>query len=149
AELFADAGPAHVIEALARAYEDRVEPGEGYRLATADWQRRMLAVVDVGADRFYAVDWCRLSGGHGHWWAFHAQEGEFTTAGLSLARQESGTLAGPSVGYGNEKWLEEHGCTRGVYGWSGPMFALAHLYNVEHGQPAGVWSADWALREAD
>ena len=90
-----------------------------------------------------------VTGGKEHWWCFHAQEGEFSTSGLSLVRQEGGTLAGPGIPYGDPKWLQENGCTLNQYGWNGPMFGFAHLYNVERGQAAGVWSADWALKNAD
>ncbi|MCX7827086.1 MAG: hypothetical protein N2689_16270, partial [Verrucomicrobiae bacterium] len=83
------------------------------------------------------------------WWAFHAQEGDFTTSGLNLIRQAGGTLAGPDVPYGDEKWLKTHGCRHGVYGWSGVMFPFAHLYNVQRGKSERVWFADWKLKSGD
>lgn len=149
AQLFVDAGPVHLTEARAQAYVDAVDTGGGYRLPADEWQRRMIALVDVGPDTCYAVDLYRIAGGQEHWWAFHAQEGEFTTQGLTLNRQEGGTLAGAEVPYGDDRWLEQNGCTLGAYGWNGPMFGFAHLYNVERGRPAGVWSADWKLKDAD
>ena len=151
-QLFADAGLAHVTEAYAQAFSDKVAGGEGYEVSDQDWQRRMLAIVDVSDDQFYCVDLYRIHGGEEHWWAFHAQEGEFTTDGLELTRQEGGTLAGPDVPYGDPKWMEEHGCRfsrGGRAGWRGPMFAFPHLYNVERAAAPGVWSADWALKAAD
>jgi hypothetical protein len=139
-----------VTEARAQVYEDHADAGQGYRLPRSEWQRRLLALVEVGPDQFYGVDFYRIAGGQEHWWAFHAQEGEFTTRGVSLTRQQGGTLAGPDVPYGDEQWLKENGCTLGAYtGWTGPMFAFAHLYNVERGPVTGVWSADWALKNAD
>ncbi len=151
-QLFADAGPVHLAEAHARALVDEVDDGQGYRLLPDDWQRRMLALVDVSEDQFYCLDLYRICGGTEHWWAMHVQEGEFSTKGLDLTAQEGGTLAGPEVPYGDPGWMEEHGCkfsTGGRPGWYGPMFAFPHLYNVQRATPAGVWSADWALKDAD
>jgi hypothetical protein len=125
AQLLADAGLVHVTEARATAFE---EPEQ-------NWQRRTLALVDVAPDQFYGVDFYRHSGGEEHWWAFHAQEGDFTTGGIELTKQEGGTLAGPDVPYGDPDWLKAHGCSYGGYGWGGLMFPFAHLYNVERGGP--------------
>ena len=152
AQTLADAGPVHLAEVRAQAYSNRVDAGEGYILPPDDWQRRMIALVDVGPEQFYCVDFYRISGGKEHWWAFHAQEGDFTTQGLSLAKQETGTLAGPNVPYGNAGWLKANGCGYGGYGWSGPMFGLAHLYNVLSAgadSTLGPWSADWALKSGN
>ncbi|MBI3923495.1 MAG: hypothetical protein HY318_18900, partial [Armatimonadetes bacterium] len=145
AQLLADAGPVHVTEARASSLS---EPEQ-------NWQRRMLALVDVAPDKFYCVDFYRIFGGEEHWWAFHGQEGDFATNGINLTKQESGTLAGAGVPYGDPKWLKENGCGYGTYGWSGLMFPFAHLYNVEKGHPSpaggegGVWSADWKLKSGD
>lgn len=148
AELFAEAGPVRIFEARAQALVDRVDAGEGYQLPPEQWQRRLLALVDLGPDRFYCLDFHRISGGQDHWWCFHCQEGDFATEGITLNPQP-GTLAGPDVPYGDPKWLKENGCTQNVYGWRGPMFAFAHLYNVQRGMPAGPWSADWKLKTGD
>jgi hypothetical protein len=145
AELFAEAGPVRMFEARAQAYRDEVEGGQGYQLPPDQWQRRLIALVDVAPDRFYCLDSSRVSGGREHWRCFHAQEGEFATQGITLAPQP-GTLAGPDVPYGDPKWLKANGCSYGVYGWSGPLFAFPHLYNVQRGQAAGAWSADWKLK---
>jgi hypothetical protein len=148
AELFAEAGEVRVAEARAQAYSDRIDQGRGFELPRDDWQRRTLALVDVGPDRFYGVDFYRISGGKEHWWCLHGQEGRFTTQGITLAKQP-GTLAGPDVPYGDAAWLQAHGCSRIVYGWHGEMFAFPHLYNVERGRAEGVWSADWLLKTGD
>ena len=150
AQLFADAGIAHVAEARAQAFTDRVGAGEGYIIDENNWQRRMLAIIDVSDEEFYALDLYRIFGGEEHWWTFHCQEGEFTTEGLDLVAQSGGTLAGPDVPYGDEEWQRAHGGTTNVYGWRGPYFAFAHLYNVERdASPAPVWTANWQLKDAD
>ncbi|MBN2293052.1 MAG: hypothetical protein JXM70_11540, partial [Pirellulales bacterium] len=146
--MFAEAGPVRVAEALARAYSDCVRAGKGYELSATQWQRRLLALIDVGPDRFYCVDFYRISGGQDHWWSFHCQEGDFTTKGIELTKQP-GTLAGADVPYGDARWLKQNGCSKGVYDWSGPMFAFAHLYNVESGKHSGPWWADWKLKSDD
>jgi len=147
--LFADAGPVHLAEARAQTFIDRVDEGKGYELPQDQWQRRLVATIDVDHEQFYCVDWYRISGGREHWWAFHAQEGEFTTSGIALQPQERGTLAGPDVPYGDPEWLAANGCSKGLYGWSGPMFGFAHLYNVQHGASDGGWSADWKLKSGN
>ncbi len=149
AQLFADAGPVHVAEALAYGMRDQVKLGKGYTVSKSAWQRRMLAIIDVSPDEFYCIDFYRISGGKEHWWTFHAQEGELTTEGLNLKKQKGGTLAGPDVPYGDEAWLKKAGCRKGGYGFGGNMFAFPHLYNVERARPKSVWHADWALKDSD
>jgi hypothetical protein len=154
-ELLADAGAAHVCEVFARGTEDRVDDGEGYILKPDDWHRRMLAIVDVDEDEFYCVDLYRISGGEEHWWSFHCQEGDLATEGLDLTAQGRGTLAGPDVEWGSEEWLAANGCTKGRYGWRGQLFGFPFFYNVERAaadartRDDGVWSADWALKNAN
>ncbi|MBM3474008.1 MAG: hypothetical protein FJX75_12125, partial [Armatimonadetes bacterium] len=150
AELMADAGPAHVTEARAQAHPEFADDGSR---ATPDpdyWQRRMLAIVDVAPDRFYCVDFYRISGGENHWWAFHGQEGEFATEGIALTKQETGTLAGAEVPYADAKWMEANGCSLNAsYGWRGFNFVFAHLYNVEKGFAEQPWSASWKLKTGE
>ncbi|HID76449.1 MAG TPA: hypothetical protein EYP56_10680 [Planctomycetaceae bacterium] len=146
AQLFGEAGPVGVFEARAQALVDRVSSGQGYQLPPDQWQRRLVALIDVGPKRFYCVDFYRICGGRDHWWAFHCQEGDFRTGDIKLIPQEGGTLAGPDVPYGDPEWLKANGCSHGVYGWSGPMFPFAHLYHVRRGTPAGPWWADWNLK---
>jgi len=147
ATLLAETEPVRVAEARAQGYADQAHKGLGYTLPPDQWQRRTIAMVDVDADRFYCVDAYRISGGTEHWWAFHGQEGEVTTEGIRLARQP-GTLAGPDVPYGDPKWLKVN-CSYGTYGWSGRLFGLAHLYNVDRGFSKGVWSVDWKLKSGE
>jgi hypothetical protein len=147
--LFADAGVAHVTEARGSSYVDRSDEGV-IELPETNWQRRLLALVDVGPDRFYAVDFYRIFGGEEHWWAFHGQEGEVQTEGVELTRQQGGTLAGPEVPYGDEKWLAANGCSKHpTYGWRGNRFVFPHLYNVDRGSFSGPWSVDWKLKTGD
>jgi hypothetical protein len=150
AQLFADAGPLQVAEALASAFTDRVAEGVGYAVDSGNGQRRCLALIDVDAERFYAVDLYSVFGGREAWWSFHGQEDDgFQVAGLNLTPQTGGTLAGADVPYGDEAWLKANGCTRSNYGYSGPMFGFAHLDHVQRASSADAWSADWTLRAAE
>ncbi|MGQ9731002.1 MAG: hypothetical protein ACUVX8_06970 [Candidatus Zipacnadales bacterium] len=146
AHLFADAGIVHVAEARAQAHPEFADDGSRPAPDPTYWQRRLLALVDVSPEQFYCVDLYRISGGKDHWWAFHCQEGEFSTEGLSLTKQPGGTLAGPEVPYGDIPWMQAHGCSQHpTYGWRGSHFVFPHLYNVEKGRAQGPWSADWKL----
>jgi len=149
--LFLDAGPIHVAEAEAFAFYDRVGEGLGYQVDREKGQRRTLALVDVDEERFYCLDFYRIWGGEEAWWSFHCQEDEgLIVEGMEFVKQEGGTLAGPDVSYGDEDWLQRNGCRKHeVYGWQGPMFGLAHLYNVNRGKQDQAWSCEWSLKEAD
>jgi hypothetical protein len=150
AQLFADAGPVHVAEALATKFSSPIADGKPYVVDDDTRQRRTLALIDVDDERFYAVDIYRIHGGREIWWSFHAQEDKgFRTEGLKLVAQPKGTVAGADVPYGDETWLKANGCRRNNYGYHGPMYGLAHLYNVQRDKQAGAWSADWALRDSD
>jgi len=81
---------------------------------------------------------------------FHGQEGEVSTSGIELTKQEGGTPAGPDVPYGDTEWLKANGCSlHPTYGWRGLNFVFPHLYNVERGVAQGPWSADWRLKTDD
>ncbi len=149
-ELFADVGVAHVTEARAHAYAGYADDGSRAATDPDYWQRRLLAIVDVSPTEFYGLDFYRISGGGEHWWAFHCQEGEYTTEGIELVAQDGGTLAGPDVPYGDEAWMEAHGCSRHrTYGWRGVNFTFPHLYNVRRGRADGPWWGDWALKTGE
>ncbi len=160
ATLFADAGPVQVAEARAEKLTTLDGPTR-YQVHPEEWQRRLVALVDVSDDEFYCLDLYRIHGGNEHWWSFHAQEGEVTTTGLNLSDAEPGTLAGRDVPYGDQAWLEKHSAGKSNYGYRGPLFGFAHLYNVRRtpdilppgsiSEPSGTgaWSVDWALKNAN
>ncbi len=150
-EYMADAGPVHVAEVRAQGFVDRVSEGEGYELPPDDWQRRTLAIVDVSETESYYVDLYRISGGTDHWWSFHCQQGEFSTEGLDLKRQQGGTLAGAALAYGEDPWGWDESLYRSKQALRmPPMYGFAHLYNVSRDtDPQGVWSADWMLENSD
>lgn len=146
-QLLADAGVAHVTEARAQAYNNYGDDGTRTEPPTDYWQRRTLALVDVGPSEYYCVDLYRILGGQEHWWAFHAQEGEFTSGGLELSAPAKGTLAGVDVPYGDEAWMKANDCSKHpAYGWRGVKMAFAHLYNVQKSPTPGPWWADWKLK---
>jgi hypothetical protein len=147
AELFSHTDGVSVAEIHAQAFVDKVDGGEGYKIIKDNKQRRLTALIDIDGERFYGVDWYRFAGGNEHWWSFHAQEGEFTTSDLYPELQEKGTLAGLDVPYGDPTWLKTKGASFSEnYGWRGPMFGFAYLYNVKHAKPQKPWFADWAIK---
>ena len=122
AQLFNDAGPVHVAEALARGFTSRVEEREGIRTRS-----RQLAAADARVDRRRrrevllprSVPRRRRPG---NWWSFHAQEDEgFATSGIQLDRQPTGTLAGADVLYGDSEWLRKNTTYDNTYGFQGPF----------------------------
>jgi hypothetical protein len=147
-ELFCDAGPVHAAEALAQGFSFDGAAGR-YTVDAGNAQRRTLALIDVSDDSFYCVDLYRILGGAEHWRSFHCQEGIVETRGLELAAQGKGTLAGPEAAYGDPRWLAEHGCTRDLYGWKGPMYPFPYLYNVRRARPDAAWSCRWELKGSD
>lgn len=150
AQLFSDAGPVHVAEALAHGFTSRVDEGNGYEIDPNNRQRRTLALIDVDDENFYCLDLYRILGGRENWWSFHVQEDEgFVTSGITLEKQATGTLAGADVPYGDAEWLRQNTTYNESYGFQGSMFGFPHFYNVSRGNPRGVWSADWALKNAD
>ncbi len=139
-----------MTEALSRDHTEfgddglRAEPDPSY------YQRRTLALVDVAPDRYYTVDLYRVSGGNDQWVSFYCQEADFTTEGLDLTAQPTGTLAGPDVPYGSVEWMKANGCSEHpTYGWRGVNFTFPHLYNVQHGRSSQPWTATWALHGED
>ncbi len=147
AEFLVDAGPAHVAEVRSEPNTSFRDDGTRSTPAPGYWQRRMLALVDVSPQQFYCVDFYRISGGKDHWWAFHGQEGDVSTAGIQLAEQASGTLAGADVPYGDTDWLKANGCSlHRTYGWQGMNFVFPHLYNIQRGVADAPWSIDWRLK---
>ena len=56
--------------------------------------RRTLAMVDVSQTASYLVDFFRVDGGDDHVMSFHAGEGDVSTAGIDLRRQEQGDVCG-------------------------------------------------------
>ena len=147
AQFLVDSGPVHVAEVRAEPNTTFRDDGTRTTPPPDYWQRRTIALVDVTPETSYCVDYYRISGGEDHWWAFHGQEGEASTSGIQLTKQETGTLAGPNFPYGDTDWLEANGCSlHPTYGWRGTNFVFPHLYNVERGTTDKPWSIDWKFK---
>ena len=98
--------------------------------------RRMLALVDIDEGDFYTVDLLDVRAGSEHVLSYHGPQGEVTVEGVALAPHEGGTVAGPAVAYG-QPVLAADG--------SEQQTALAHMTEVERGEPAGRFTVDYAL----
>ena len=103
--------------------------------AQASEYRRMLAMIETAPGLAYGIDIFRVAGGGEHTLSFHGQSVEVATAGLSLVAQGGGTLAGPTVPYGD--------APKGVSGF--PMGYSWLTEVAKAGSPAAGWSADWKL----
>ena len=151
AQLFDDAGPVHVTEALARGFTSRVEDGQGFEVDPDNWQRRMLALIDVDDEHFYCLDLYRIFGGRENWWSFHAQEDEgFATSGIKLG-QAADRDAGRS-----RRALRRSGMAaqeRNLQRFLRIPGAAFRLSRISITSTAGIrrasWSADWKLKGSD
>ena len=104
------------------------EPGSVYR--------RACALVDLSPTEFYVVDVFTVVGGTQHYWSFHGM-GDAATHGLAgLTPQPAGTLAGPSVAYGEWQKVRNSECS-----------AFAFLENVRRASPDGPWGVSWSIRD--
>lgn len=59
--------------------------------------QRTLALVDTSSTDSYVADIFRVKGGSNHEYSLHGPQGEYTTNGLNMAVQATGTLAGSTV----------------------------------------------------
>ncbi len=109
AQLFNDAGPVHVTEALARGFTSRVDEGKGFETDPDNWQRRMLALIDVDDERFYCLDLYRVAGGRENWWSFHAQEDEgFATPGIDAGKAADRNPGRSRCSLRRPEWLRKN-----------------------------------------
>ena len=128
-------GPFQIVEALGYGVSGR-RSDEGHMEAPGFRVRRALCLVDLPDGRFYVVDFFRAEGGISQWWTFHGPPGMLTSESTAgLARQETGTAAGPEFPYGAEtpETIPE---------------SLANLYDVRRGDVPVPFSATWDVRDA-
>lgn len=106
-----------------RAYEE-----------TRDY-RRTIAFFETGPGAGYGLDIFRVEGGDHHLRSFHGPGALLKTDGLTLERQESGTLAGPDTEFGSATVLPDR--FRIGYSW---------LKNIERDTAAPpAWRAEWPV----
>ncbi|WP_276256402.1 heparinase II/III domain-containing protein [Halomontanus rarus] len=79
-----------------------VEASDSYEVT--DEYRRTTAMITVDEEHSYAVDFFRVAGGDDHRFSFHGTKATVATEGLDLEAQESGTLAGPDVAFGDDDY---------------------------------------------
>jgi len=73
--------------------------------------RRTAWLIDVGDRRSYVLDVVRVRGGSTHTLSWHGPPGQVAVSGITPAKQEKGTYAGPDVAFGalGEDWRKEAG----------------------------------------
>ncbi|MGC9316897.1 MAG: heparinase II/III domain-containing protein [Armatimonadota bacterium] len=97
--------------------------------------RRTLAMVDIDEDDFYVVDLFDVRAGREHVLSYHGPQAEVRVEGVELEAQETGTVAGPNVDYGQP--VQSGGEERHT--------PLAHMTEVQRGEPTERFTVDYAL----
>ncbi len=97
---------------------------------------RTLVWVDVDEANSYLVDIFRVAGGSQHDYSFHASTNSVTVDSLSLATQDTGTLAGPDIEYADFYDGEPSQHYRGS--------GFQYLYDVQAGIPVAGFAATWS-----
>jgi hypothetical protein len=126
---FAAGGPVQVAIAESRA---GAAPDAPYR-------ERVIVLVDLDADSFYALTVERVRGGTEHTVSFHGPDGEATPLNVELQPYE-GTALGEGLAYG------DFSPTKGN---DPDLSCLALMAAPKRAVPQGVWGLDVALRGQD
>ena len=95
ARLFAAAGGVHVLSASHDTYRGVVLGSRDARPVSVF--ERMLVMVDVDDDRFYAIDLFSVDGGEQHDQSWHAFDAPVAPPVLRWSVQKGGTVAGPDI----------------------------------------------------
>ncbi len=129
-----------VMEAAKRPYRRNEPRGEAGPDVT-DY-RRMVALIDIGPEQWYAVDIFRVAGGRDHLQSWHGgyTPTPVTIEGATLTAQEKGTLAGEDAEYG-QRYTDASGRQR----WD----PYCHLHTVARGPMSPVTSVDFDYNTAD
>jgi len=98
--------------------------------------RRLLALVDIDALDFYAVDIFDVRAGKEHTLSYHGPQASVQVDGARLTKQARGTVAGEDIEYGHP---ESKANGKEVF------TPLAHLTDVRRGRPADPFTVDYAL----
>ncbi len=138
-ELFAESPLARAVEASS----NRCYAKEGVSV-----YRRLAALL--GGETPYALDIFRVRGGRQHDYVFHALSDEVRVVGVTLGAAEPGSLAGPDIDWSAAQVAD--GDLAGHpndWGWVAPPGnGYGFLAGPRRGEPAGSWSAEWALDPA-
>ncbi|MFP3903331.1 MAG: hypothetical protein ACLFWB_03705 [Armatimonadota bacterium] len=124
---FTDTEPARVAVA-----ESRTPHGDSVAL-----RQRLVALIDVSPDEFYAVTCERVRGGEEHTWSFHGPDGEAEPVGIQPEPYE-GTALGEGIEYGDLDAPEDP-----------ELSCLALMYDPVRVEPKGLWGLDYELRGQD
>jgi len=95
--------------------------------------RRTLLLVEVAPDKAYVLDIFRVRGGAQHDWIIHGTDAEFTSDPALPPARQTGTLAGPDVGYGefydDRRYADDNKAHVPYYLYKGSGFQW--LFNVQ------------------
>ncbi len=143
-ELFAEAGPVHVMDIEAAG--EQVLRGLGHSKNSSEARpiypgvetyRRCVVTIDVDETRAYTVDLFWVRGGSIHRLIQNGGGTTVTSDAVTWQKQAKGTVAGEEIPY--EKFYD--GPANWDYNGSGLMF----LKNVERARPQAPFSVDWQI----
>ena len=128
--LFVDTPPARAATATSTLVE-----------ATDEVLRsRTNVLVDLTDEDCYAVTLERVLGGTEHTFSFHGPDGQATPIDVALTPEAGGTVLSPTASYGDSSSTANK---------DGELASLAFMYNVQRGEPSGIWALDYALKDQD
>ena len=102
-------------------------------------RQRLIALVDLSEEVFYALTVEHVHGSEEHTFSFHGPNGDATPANLTLAPYNGATL-GEGFEYG------DFSSTNAI---DPELSCFAFLWEPAKGTPKGVWSLGYALREQE
>ncbi len=105
---------------------------------------RLLALVDISDEDFYAVDLFDVRAGQTHTLSYHGPQATVSVAGVELTKQAGGTVAGEDIEYGQPQ--TDTIFRPSIRGRNKQTFTpLSHMTEVERGQPTAPFSLDYAI----
>ena len=102
-------------------------------------RQRLIALVDLSEEVFYALTVEHVHGSEEHTFSFHGPNGDATPANLTLEPYNGATL-GEGLEYG------DFSSTNAI---DPELSCFAFLWEPAKGTPKGVWSLGYALRAHD
>ena len=112
---------------------------------TTSLYRRTLMLVDVDPENAYLVDIFRVRGGAQHDWLIHGTDAAFTSDLPFTPPRTEGTLAGPTVKYGefydDKRFADNNKAHVPYYQYKGSAFQW--LFNVQEAKLNGVQTVQW------
>ena len=118
---------------------------------TVSLYHREIVLVEASPDHAYLVDIFRVRGGNQHDWAVHGTQAEFSSGLPFSAPRKNGTLAGPTVDYGeyydDERFKDSNKAQTPNYLYNGSGYQF--LKNVQEAAFSGSGYVTWNLNRPE